>query len=213
MLPLVQNFRTVILANGEFPKHSVALSFLDNAERIICCDGATQSLLNYGLKPTMIVGDLDSLTDELAERFSDRLLKENEQESNDLTKAVNYCVSMGFKDITILGATGKREDHTLGNISLLADYTDMANVQMITDYGVFNAIRQTTEFESFVGQQISIFCVEQLVKISTIKLKYPLPNKAIPAWWMGTLNEALEDTFGLEFSKGKFMVFRQHRSN
>ena len=48
-----------------------------------------------------------------------------DQETNDLTKAVNYVKTLGFREVLILGATGRREDHTLGNISLLAQFKGM----------------------------------------------------------------------------------------
>jgi len=57
----------------------------------------------------------------------------------------------------IVGATGKREDHTLGNISLLADYMKTAKVVMVTDYGIFTPMQGITEFTSHKGQQVSLF--------------------------------------------------------
>ncbi len=137
MIPLIQNFKTIILANGAFPTHAIPLSFLHHAERIICCDGSSKSLLNIGLKPDYIVGDLDSISDEIRTTFSSILYYNPDQEINDLTKAVKFCIQHEWKEITILGATGKREDHTLGNLSLLTDYKESINVQLLTDYGVF----------------------------------------------------------------------------
>ena len=46
----------------------------------------------------------------------------SDQETNDQTKAVNFLLAQGKRRIAIIGATGNREDHTLGNISLLSDY-------------------------------------------------------------------------------------------
>lgn len=51
---------------------------------------------------------------------------------------MRYARGEGFRRIDILGATGKREDHTLGNISLLFDYMRQGlDVTMQTDYGSF----------------------------------------------------------------------------
>jgi len=117
-IPFTYPFRTVIIANGAFPRHPVPLSFLCEASRIICCDGATKALLDYGLKPNFIVGDLDSLSLELKCRYSHCLQHDIDQDTNDLTKTVKFCTENQWNEITILGATGKREDHSLGNISL-----------------------------------------------------------------------------------------------
>ena len=88
---------TVILADGDFPRAPQSLAILKNAERIICCDGAAASLTGLGIIPDRIVGDLDSLPEKFKERFADRLLHVRDQETNDLTKAFNFCCSSGVK--------------------------------------------------------------------------------------------------------------------
>ena len=210
MIPLIQNFKTIILANGNFPTHEIPISFLYKAERIICCDGATQSLLNFGLKPDFIIGDLDSISEEISKRFSSILLYRAEQETNDLTKSVQFCMENNFKEITILGATGKREDHTLGNLSLLLDYAEKANVQMLTDYGAFTPLLETCTLESFPGEQISIFSLDPETVFTFHNLLYPVENRKLSSWWEGTLNEAITDNFTLSFDKGKVLVFREY---
>ncbi|HUU39597.1 MAG TPA: hypothetical protein VMW42_01510, partial [Desulfatiglandales bacterium] len=94
---------TVILADGSFPEHEIPLGYLENADHIICCDGSAENLLKEGMEPEAIVGDLDSLTNDIAHRFSDRLFKDISQETNDLTKAVKWCSDRGYEDIVIIG--------------------------------------------------------------------------------------------------------------
>ena len=210
MIQLIQNFKTIILANGNFPTHEIPLSFLYKAERIICCDGSTQSLLNFGLKPDFIIGDLDSISEEIRKQFSSILLYRAEQETNDLTKSVQFCIENNFKEITILGATGKREDHTLGNLSLLLDYSEKANVQMLTDYGVFTPLLKTSTLESYPVEQISIFSLDTETVFTFHNLLYPVENRKLSSWWQGTLNEAKTDNFTISFDKGKVLVFREY---
>ena len=209
IIPLIRPYRTVILANGSYPKHPVALSLLRNAESLVCCDGATESLLRRGIEPHYIVGDLDSLRPSTRLRYKHCLHHFPDQETNDLTKAVQFCVTKRWTDITILGATGKREDHTLGNISLLADYAQYVNVQLITDYGVFVPHLYSSCYESFRGQKISIFSLTPDTVFTLHGLKYPL-GRPISSWWQGTLNEALDDSFLIETENGKALVFREH---
>ncbi|NDW09051.1 thiamine diphosphokinase [Dysgonomonas sp. 520] len=200
---------TIVLANGEFPTHPIAISLLENGEYIVCCDGATNQLVEKTDRlPDAIVGDLDSLTEENRTRFSRIVHHVGEQETNDLTKSVKYSLAQHRKRITILGATGKREDHTIGNISLLAEYLDLVNldVEMVTNYGVFTAIDQDSEFESFQGQQVSIFNIEN-VKLTSLNLAYPITDRIFTNWWQGTLNESLSNSFKLKTS-GKVIVFR-----
>ena len=210
MIPLIQNFRTIILANGNFPKHEIPLGFLCNAEQIICCDGATQSLLNVGLKPNFIIGDLDSISEEIKKQFASILLYRAEQETNDLTKAVQFCWENNRTEITILGATGKREDHTLGNLSLLTDYAEKVNVQLLTDDGVFIPLLKTSILESYPGEQISIFSLNSETLFTFHNLLYPVENRKLTSWWQASLNEAETDNFTISFDKGKVLVFREY---
>lgn len=201
---------TVILANGEFPKSETALAILANADYLVCCDGATNQLLDYHSRmPDAIIGDCDSVSKANQERFADILHRVPDQDTNDLTKAVNFCRTLGKRQITFLGATGKREDHTLANISLLANYLNVYDIdfRMITDYGVFDAIEEDSEFESFIGQQVSLFNMSG-TRISSENLKYPLENRILNSLWEGTLNESLADRFRLLLND-RYVVFRE----
>jgi len=74
--------------------------------------------------PDAVVGDMDSLPKALQERYSAIIYKESEQDDNDQTKAVRYVLTHypEVSEIHILGATGRRADHTIGNLSLLMEY-------------------------------------------------------------------------------------------
>ena len=201
------NSRTVIVADGSFPTHEIPLGYIKNAERLICCDGSTANLVDAGFTPDAIVGDLDSLDEELAFRFADRIFMSEEQETNDLTKAVIWCRERGFNDLVITGATGKREDHTIGNISLLAEYIADVQVIMVTDTGYFIPLKESTLISSFRGQQVSVFQIDCDTEINSYRLKYPLRNTRITNWWQATLNESLEDNFRIEFNTGRVIVY------
>lgn len=197
---------TVIVADGTFPQNEIPLGYLKNAQRIVCCDGSAQNLLFFGMIPDAIVGDLDSLTDELANRFADRIFLDENQDTNDLTKAISWCSDMGLKDIVIVGATGKREDHTIGNISLLAEYVRNLNVIMVTDTGILRPYLKSSAISSFPGQQVSVFSIDPETKVTSHGLRYPLSGTKLKNWWFATLNEALGDSFSLEFS-GRLIVY------
>jgi len=209
MIPLIQDFKTVVLADGNFPTHPTPLRCLLSAERIVCCDGAAEKLLHFGLEPNFIVGDLDSISAETKKRYAKILHKISEQETNDLTKAVNFCIENNWKEITILGLSGQREDHTLGNLSLLGDYAEKVGLQAFSDYGVFNVQSVSETYESFIGQQVSLFSFIPTTLLSTQNLVYPLEKKALTSWWQGTLNESAADHFLVEMENlGKILVFR-----
>ena len=204
----------VILAAGDFPQSEAPLTALREADLRICCDSAAEALVAHGLAPDRIVGDLDSLSRGFRERFADRITQISEQDDNDLTKAFQLALTLAPSRITILGATGKREDHTLGNISLLLDYAREADcpVDMLTDYGRFATIFDTATLPSVPGQQISIFAFDNTLTIKSAGLKYPTDQVRFDTLWKATLNEALSSSFTLTLShpSGVLLFFADH---
>ena len=191
---------TVILANGSFPRRKCLLEMLRAAARIVCCDGAASALLRAGLEPDLVVGDLDSLDPALKKRFGKRLVHVSEQETNDLSKAFRACMARGWRNIVILGAGGRREDHLLGNASLLPMFaTAGADVRMETDYGTFLPVLKSASFRRPVGTKVSIFSFHPEMPITASGLKYPLDKLRLPFWWCGTLNETNAPEFSLAF--------------
>lgn len=137
----------VVLANGEYPASPLPLKILAEAPYVVCCDGGADEYIRRGHTPDVIIGDGDSLSDENRRKFGHILHRISDQETNDQTKAVNFLLAKGKRRIAIIGATGKREDHTLGNISLLIDYLRAgADVRTYTDYGIFIPCRGTRTF-------------------------------------------------------------------
>jgi thiamine pyrophosphokinase len=199
----------VALASGDFPSHALPVAALARYRtHVFCCDGAADALLKAGYMPRKVIGDCDSLSHETRVQLADRLICIAEQEDNDLTKTVRYCATHGYRRLLILGATGKREDHTLGNISLLADYMDFAEVEMWTDYGIFTPVRGDATFESRRGQQVSVFCMEAF-PLTLGGLRWPVENRVLTRWWQASLNEALADRFEVH-AEGKAIVFRKY---
>lgn len=197
---------TVILANGEFPSHPIALSLLDNCKYLVCCDGAINNLVKACKQPDAIVGDCDSLSEENLVRFAGIIHRIPEQETNDLTKAVHFCLQQGRTKLTILGATGKREDHTIANVSLLCEYMKDADVEMVTDYGIFTAINTDSLFESKAGQQVSLFCIDRC-RLTSYNLLYPIKDQIFTNWWQATLNESEDVEFRID-TDGRVIVYR-----
>ena len=197
----------VILAAGDFPSEGVARSVLDGARHIVCCDSAAEELLALGRMPDAVVGDLDSLSEAAAEALADRLHRVPDQNTNDLWKALTYAIERDFNEITVLGAFGKREDHTIGNVMLLAARLREAKLQMVGDRGVFDFIDEPGTFESFAGQQVSLFTLDPTTEIEVHGLRYAPPQNRLAAMWQGVSNEALAEEFEV-VTHGTTIVYR-----
>ncbi len=198
----------VILANGDFPKHPIPLRILKEATSIICCDGAVNYLNEYGLTPSQIIGDLDSISKELKIKYEDRLNHIEEQNENDLRKALKWAENNGAKKASILGATGKRDDHSLANIFTLLEFPSQLKMTIFTDNGKFSVIKGDQKFASFTGEQVSLFSVDQSIEITTTCLKYNLINKRLTTLYIGSLNESTNDLFTISISHGEILVYQ-----
>ena len=198
----------VILANGDFPKHPTPLRILKEATAIICCDGAVNYLNEYGLKPSQIIGDMDSISKELKIKFEDSLIHIEEQNENDLRKALKWAENNGAKKASILGATGKRDDHSLANIFTLLEFPSQLKMTIFTDHGKFSVVKGDQKFASFTGEQVSIFSADQTIEITSTHLKYNLNNKKLTNLYCGSLNESLNDVFTISISHGKILMYQ-----
>lgn len=193
----------VVMGNGDFPTHPIPLKILSEAPLVVCCDGGANNYIAKGYVPNLIIGDGDSISTENKEKYGHLLHRISEQETNDQTKAVTYLLQQGIRHITILAATGKREDHTLGNISLLMEYMNSgATVRMYTDYSIIIPCRNVQTFACRPGQQVSIinFTAHHICGHG---LAYPLRD--FTNWWQGTLNECTSEEFSIE-AQGDYLV-------
>ena len=189
---MIAPYNCVVVANGRFPQTALPLHLLHQASVVIACDGAVEALDKAGITPTAIVGDLDSIPSRFREQSADRIHIVEQQE------------------ILILGATGLREDHTLGNISLLMDYAPLfQRIEMLSAYGIFTPILQTATLDSKPGTQVSLFSLAPSGTISTTGLRWPIRNRRLTAWWQGTLNEATGNNFPVTLSAdARIIVYR-----
>ena len=205
--------KIVIICDGSFPRTEYPRYLIRTADFIICCDGSLKKFIRnskaiFGTErlPDRVIGDMDSLPESLRKKHSDIIVKIDEQEHNDQTKAFRWAMEnlVDIESITILGATGQREDHTIGNISLLMEYMRMgAEVRSYTDYGIFIPCKDTCTFECRKGQQVSIFNFTAK-GLKEKGLAYPIYD--FTSWWQGTLNKCTDTSFTIE-AEGEYLVF------
>lgn len=204
----------VIICDGTFPRTEYPKYLIRSADYIICCDGALKKFLRnskaiFGEErlPDLVIGDMDTLSPAMQKRYSDIIIKETEQEHNDQTKAVRWALN-NLKDISaihILGATGGRPDHTVGNMSLLMEYTRMFDlgdivIESVSDYGTIFPVTDTIEIDCGEGREISIFSPDNSLRIKSEGLMYRTDDVIFDNWWKATLNKAIKDRVKLVFN-------------
>lgn len=206
----------VIIGDGQFPQKEYPIYLIRQADYIVCCDGALRKFLRHSKgifgdirNPDVVIGDIDSIPQSLKSSYKGLVISVAEQETNDQTKAFNYVVD-NFRDVSeihFIGATGLREDHTIGNISLLMEYArerDLdrmgLSIDMVSDYSTIFPVTDTVELQCGTGRKISILSPDNSLRISSDGLVWPTDNVKFDNWWPATLNKAEKDTVTLRFS-------------
>lgn len=192
----------VILAAGEFPKRGgLAWQALAAARIVVCCDSAADAYRRrFHAEPTVVVGDCDSVKGCFA-----NVVRVAEQETNDLEKAIRYCRERGWKNPLILGAMGRREDHTLGNIFRALDH----KLDILTDFGRFHAIDGRAVLRVKKGAAVSVFAPNPQTRVTSKGLEWPLDDVAFTNLYCATLNRAASSRIELTTTHPVYIYLAQ----
>lgn len=216
----IESYSIVIVGNGDYPRHKNPLYILTNANLIIACDNAFYTLKKNRIEANYIVGDMDSLSPSLQKKYNKKIFKNPDQETNDQTKAFHFALDLISKmidnnenkniteyNISFVGFFGKREDHTIGNASLLVDYAEESELfkRKITlcsysDYGIFIPVLNSCILEGEKGKNISIFAFDHTLTIESKGLEYQTKGVQFDMWWKATLNRFNSKRAILQFS-------------
>lgn len=178
---------TVILAAGDYPKKkSRAHKLLESATRVVACDGAALKYIkDFGKGPEIVIGDMDSFRGaEDVTLYHSNLIHIADQDTNDLSKAIDFCRARGWDDIIVVGATGKREDHSTANIFLALD----KRVMLVSEFGIFSPIEDRLELKLKIGTTVSIFAPDPKTKVKSVGLEWPLDNHKFTNLYSAALN-------------------------
>lgn len=200
----------IILANGAFPTHPIPLELLEDVGTAICTDGSFNTLGKLDLTPHVIIGDMDSIDPNY--EFHGLEIHDSSQENTDLEKALDWVVTNGIESVTLLGATGLREDMTVANHYILFDYFEKLNIEMITDYATITCHKGQRSFDSFPGETVSLFPQRFGTVVSTTALKYSLNEMVLDPSARAISNQSLGVTFSVVATE-PILVFRGHPEN
>jgi thiamine pyrophosphokinase len=183
-----KNQTALIIANGELPATSLLREAAGSSSLVICVDGAANQLFKGSpdLIPSVVLGDLDSITAEVMEFYSNRssVVQEVDQDKTDLDKAILFATSRDIKQIIVVGVKGSRVDHAISNIHVLHKYADSFAIAILDDdgYGFFlnpGTSVQSVKLDEPVGTPVSLIPFGQVNGITTEGLRYPLLDESL----------------------------------
>ena len=191
-----------------------ALEVLDKNDvtETIAADSGMNFFYRMGRKPDYIVGDFDSASGEAMEYFKSqtRIVWEKLnpiKDDTDTEHAIRKAISLGAEKITLLGATGTRLDHVLGNIELLGiGLQHQVEIAMVDAHNRIHLIDKpvTLKREAQYGKYISLIPYTKPVSGLTLRgFKYPLSDYTLHGFCsLGVSNEIVEDVAKISFTDG-----------
>ncbi len=196
-----------IIADGEVVQNIGKI--LKDADIIIAADGGANLCRSQQITPDYIIGDLDSITYENLEFFSEsKFIEITKQNHTDLQKALNYALMLNPTKIKIISAFGKRADHTLGNILIFQNYDESIPLEIYDNFGVMNLFTKGKyELKLQPGQTVSFFSLSPIKGLTLQGFKYPVTEADHVKNFIGVSNVALMQNCTIEFQKGKLISY------
>lgn len=198
----------LILANGEPPSQKMFEHMTDWADVFIAADGGGNAAQTLGKMPDIVIGDMDSYRSHEHEPY--KIIRDPDQYSNDLEKALTLAQKKGATSVRVLGATGRRLDHTLKNLSVLKQFNN--HFQEITFYDnevIILLLPNQYSEEITPGTAVSLFPLSgKVIGVTTSGLKYPLTDGVLENGVQdGSSNTVVSSPVQISHRKGDLLLF------
>jgi len=210
--------RAVIFANGEMPEIAWAKDWISSGDFVIAVDGGLNHCVRLGLPPSLLLGDLDSVTPDQVEAMTALGVRIERfppaKDETDLELALLWAAANGFSSILIFGALGGRIDHTIANLSLLL-LPELAgiDVRIITETDEIFLITREASLLGSPGDVVSLLPWGGLASgVTTHRLQYPLHAATLtPDRSRGVSNVMLESSARVSLEQGSLLCIHSRK--
>lgn len=186
-----------------------------NIDKVIAADKGVQYAVQLGITPDIILGDFDSLETEWKQKMEEWNVKiisfPPEKDYTDTHLAILCAIEEGADEITLIGATGTRLDHTWANVGLLQMAMEQGVQARIVDkHNRISMINKTTMIlkKEMFGDYISLIpYTEKVTGITLTGFYYPLADAELTLGIsLGISNELVDEKGIIELEKGNLVV-------
>lgn len=207
----------LIISGGEI-QDSFVLDLVKTGgyEVIMAADAGMEALYRIKIQPDIIVGDFDSVDADILEYYRqqeqiDICALNPEKDDTDTEFAIREAIRRGADEITVIGGTGTRLDHVLGNIMLLGIGLEKGvDIQLLDPNNRIRMIDKplTIDKKEQYGKYVSLIPYSEQVSNVTLKgFKYSLDNYTMGGFnSLGVSNEIVEPEASIDLSAGQLLV-------
>lgn len=232
---LMNHSRVIVFANGDYSRRAVQQANINEQDLIVAVDGGAVHAMNAGLRPHVLIGDLDSLPAALQSQLLDQAVDNNtasnisprqhlpvkcvsfpsEKDSSDLELALeqlqqNALFERAVDEVLLLGVSGGRTDHALFNWLLLLAKPWSFTLRAIDDTVSAIVVTPSRALSSSVdpGITFSVLAATEIARGLTVTgVKYPLHNaELMPGSTLGLSNETSDTVLNVSLTEGRVLV-------
>ncbi len=207
--------KILIISNGTIDDIDMLRSEIDITDYIICADGGARYFANLDVYPNIIVGDLDSLDDDIRTHMKEKGIEflkfPAKKDKTDTELAIDYAIDMGVSEVTLIGVTGTRFDHTLANIMLLRRLMEKnIDAKIVDNHNEIFMIKDELILEKKDNTFVSIVPLTETVKGVTLKgFEYEIYNRDFKIdTSLGISNVITEEKGSISIEQGICLVIR-----
>lgn len=200
--------KVFLLLNGETPNEVPDIS---NYDMICATDGAYQYLKKHNISPNFIAGDFDSLQGIPKEI---EVIKTPNQDFTDFDKILQILFDKGFNHIDVFGASGKEQDHFLGNLHTAIQFKEKLKLTFIDNHSRYFLADKSTKISDCKDKIVSLIPFPKATNIRTEGLEYQLNKEDLVfGERIGTRNKGIQDTVKVTFENGELFIFISKKNN
>jgi thiamine pyrophosphokinase len=173
--------RTIFVVTGGDPVPAAALEGLPSPDLVVAADSGLDHAHALGLRPDIVVGDFDSVSDEALARFDGDLERHPvAKDATDLELALRTAVERNPDRIVVIGGHGGRLDHFLANALVLTTVPTAVEVEWRAGSAEIHVVHATTRLTGDPGEKISLVPVGGTVHgVTTAGLRWPLTDATL----------------------------------
>lgn len=204
----MKNDWVLLILNGKKPKK------IPNANNYCCIcatDGAIEFCFENNISLDFYAGDFDSVQNknQQIEHFYTP-----DQNKTDFEKILEIILSKGYKKVAVYGASGKEQDHFIGNLAVALQFKKQLKIKFFDDFGTYFFAKKKQRLTVEKDTIISLIPFPKAKSITTKGLQYPLKNETLQLTKrIGTRNKAIENEVLINFAKGNLLIFINKNKN
>jgi thiamine pyrophosphokinase len=172
----------LIIANGAACSSELLGQLLEWSPLVVVLDSAMERVVELGIKVDVLLGDFDRGFDAnyyKETHYPIEIIYTPDQNKTDLEKAFDYLQARNIPAVNVVWATGKRADHTIANLTNIANYRDKLKIVIIDDHSKVFLLPRKYEKWYTKKTPISLIPIGNVSGIHSTNLHYPLKEDTL----------------------------------